>query len=125
MRMDLRIGHGRRLPGPVSCVSKHHPGHGAGEVKDDCRHTFSVSGMRCRCLRREQWCVNFVTLVKTATATRDIYELSKALEYPKYLPELCSCETNHNLRGQNRCIPSLMYVGKLRQGLLESFRGQQ
>lgn len=43
--------------------------------------------MRYRCLRRERWCMNFVTFVKMATATGDIYELSKALDYPKYLPK--------------------------------------
>lgn len=64
--------------------------------------------------------MNFVTLVKTATATRDIYELSKALEYPKYLPELCSCETHHNLRGQNHYIN---VCGETEAGLVGVLRG--
>lgn len=69
--------------------------------------------------------MNLVTLVEMATTTGDIYELSKSLEYSKYLPELGSCETYLNLRGQSHYVSSWIYMGKLRQGLLESFRGQQ
>lgn len=122
--MDLRIGHSHRPPGTVSCVSKH-PGHGARKVEDDCRHTISVSGMRCRCPRKEHWCVNSVTLVKMATATSEIYELPKALEHPRCLPGLCLHETYHNPGEQNNYVPSWMYIGKLRQDLLESSRGEQ
>lgn len=69
--------------------------------------------------------MNFVTFVKMATAIGDIYELSKALEDPKFLPEFWSLETHHNLKGQCSYVPSWMYMGKLRQNLLESFSGQQ
>lgn len=122
--MALRIGHGHRPPGTVSCVSKH-PGHGARKVEADCRHTISVSGMRCRCLRKEHWGVNSVTLGKMAIATSDIYELPKALEHPKCLPELCLHKTYHNLGGQNSYVSSWIYTGKLRQDFLESFGNQQ